>query len=152
MNAPRKARVSAPYHADPASVLVMICCDGRYIDAVAEFLRGSGIDRHDLIALPGGPALLCHEAASFLEFQAARDALDLMLPLHRTRLVVLIAHHDCAWYRTRLGRSDPEVQRQHLRVAAAHLHERHPGVQLALHYARPRKKGSAIAIEKVDPA
>lgn len=132
-------KVDAPFHPAGARTLVVGCCDGRYLEAMRIALQDDGVPFHDLVTMPGGPARLCYQTASFLEYQSAIEALDFMLDSHRTERVILIAHSDCAYYDKRYGKSDRAQQAEDLRLAAEHVSSRRPDVTVSLYYLRPPK-------------
>ena len=140
--------ISLPFRNDPARVLVLCCADGRYIDAVEVFLADLGEPWHDLVAFPGGPAHLNAFSSLLLEHQAIRDAVDFMLRAHRSKLLVLIAHHDCAYYKKRYGRCDFDRQVQDMKAAAEEVRARHPDLAIALYYLTPM--GQQIGAKRID--
>jgi hypothetical protein len=140
--------LDVPFDHEPAKVLAISCCDGRFVDAVEQLVADLEIPQHDLIAFPGGPAHLHQFASSFLEHQAISDAAGLMVKLHHIELVLLIAHEDCGYYKHRFGESDPERQQDDLRSAAEFLRSQHPNLRVALYYLRPDPAGG-VTVESV---
>lgn len=149
---PKSHRLAIEHRPEPAPVLVLSCCDGRFIDAVEQFLTDIGEPLHDLVAYPGGPANLPSLTAGFLEQQAVSESLDFMIKAHRTRLLLLIAHHDCAYYLRRYGASDRARQEQDLRAAAEEIRSRHGSVQVAMCYLQPlpAEDGGGVVVERVE--
>ena len=141
--------VDLPYHPERATTLVVGCCDGRYLRAMERFLKRRGIDLHDLVTMPGGPARLCFETAPFLEYQDTLEAIELMVDLHGTRRIVLIAHADCAYYVKRHGTSEMPRQCDDLAAAASLLRSRLPQVDVDLYYLRPHR--GSFAVDEVPP-
>ncbi len=130
--------IEIPFDDVPPRVLVVSCCDGRFIDAVEELLYDLGTPLHDLLAYPGGPAQLAGELRD--QDPAVANALRFMKNAHGTELVVLVAHEDCGFYKHRFGVSDPEHQRQDLRLAAREVRDRY-SVATACYYLTRRPGG-----------
>jgi hypothetical protein len=130
--------IDVPFCPDPARVLVLCCCDGRFIDAVEQYLADVDMEMHDLVAFPGGPANLDPFSAPFLSQQAVSESLNFMIAAHATTHLFLIAHEDCAYYQKRHGRCDPERQKADLQTAARQVRSRHAGLEIRLCYLRPR--------------
>lgn len=111
-----------PYEQSRIHAAAIYCSDGRVGEQIDEFLhQGLGLPRYDRLAIPGGPACLSGNLATFLEGRALEDALRFLIRVHDLRQVVLIAHDSCAYYRDRLGVAESLVtteQRQDLEKAA----------------------------------
>ncbi|MFN7975624.1 MAG: carbonic anhydrase [Acidobacteriota bacterium] len=129
--------IHVPFTPAGARTLVVGCCDGRYLKAMRHALQEEGVELHDLVTMPGGPARLCFHTATFLEYQSAIEALDFMIDAHDTERIILIAHADCAYYGKRYGRSERSQQEDDLRQAREHVHSRRPAVRVSLFYLAP---------------
>jgi hypothetical protein len=94
--------------------LVVCCSDGRWHTQVEEFVREFVSDRPDLFAVPGGPAGLSVWSSSFDEAHVAERNFRFLAEQHQLQSVWLIAHGDCAYYRTKYHPHDHEfiVRRQ----------------------------------------
>ncbi len=95
-------RSSSPIVTAGVETLVVHCSDFRFQAAYAEFfskvlgLKGD----YDPLVLPGGPQ--CLTLADYMpEFTLAITRwARYLIEMHKLNRAVLIAHHDCAWYRT----------------------------------------------------
>lgn len=87
------------------------CSDGRFEAQCEDFLRnGLGIDRCDLVVLPGGPARLAgYDDPAFSE-NAVLDELAFLVQAHELERVILIQHDDCGFYQHKLGISADELR------------------------------------------
>lgn len=83
--------------------LVIQCSDGRFSKPVFELLRNCGCLRYDVMAMPGGPALLDMVGASITESEACRAGTSFLIRGHRTTTIHLIAHAECGYYQSRFG-------------------------------------------------
>jgi hypothetical protein len=128
-----------PIPFDPAypRVLAVCCSDGRYIEAVGRFLAGQGVVRHDLLALPGGPGVLCQQTASAYQRMVAAEAFEFLVDAHRTERLILIGHHHCGYYKQRLGRADEPRQMEDLCRVREAVVKRRPALAVELYFARP---------------
>ncbi|HEY3324898.1 MAG TPA: hypothetical protein VGP72_30880 [Planctomycetota bacterium] len=143
--------VRRPFEDARPGVLSVCCSDGRYIDAIEEFLFAQGTACHDLLAFPGGPARLCMEHASIFEVSVATEALDFLLRTHQCQRVLLVSHVDCGYYRHRYGSCDVELQKEDLRRAAARIQHKNPNLKVECYLARPKtgKREDGFAIEEI---
>ena len=66
-------RIAYTFDPKHSEVMAVCCSDGRYIRALEEFLLTRGINGHDLIALPGGPARLHRESNSYTDLSVSTD-------------------------------------------------------------------------------
>jgi hypothetical protein len=80
---------------------VVCCSDGRWHTQVEEFIRTFVSDRPDLYVVPGGPAGLSVWSSSFDEAHVAERSFRFLAEHHELESVWLIAHADCAYYRTK---------------------------------------------------
>ena len=75
------------------------CSDGRYGEQMDEFLHQSlGLPRYDRIAVPGGAGCLGDHTHAFTEAASLERQLRFLIEAHELRRIVLIAHHQCAFY------------------------------------------------------
>ena len=98
------------WSADRPEALVICCSDGRWHGQIEEFVRAQVSERADLMALPGGPAMLSQWTSSFEEAKTAERALKFLCEHHKLSSAWLIAHQDCAYYASRYGPLDPAYQ------------------------------------------
>lgn len=105
---PRGDRFVARHAWSPArpETLVVCCSDGRWHAQVEEFVRDQVSDRADLYAVPGGPAGFNLWASSFDEARVTEKAFRFLADHHTLESVWLIAHQDCAYYRSKYGPLD----------------------------------------------
>lgn len=83
--------------------LVIQCSDGRYTSIVSELMKSNGIFRYDVMAMPGGPALLDMASASILQSEACKAGTAFLIKGHNTRKVWLLAHSSCGYYKYNLN-------------------------------------------------
>ena len=83
--------------------LVIQCSDGRFSKPVFELLKNCGCLRYDVMAMPGGPALLDMVGASITESEACRAGTSFLVRGHRISTIHLIAHAGCGYYQSRFG-------------------------------------------------
>ena len=76
--------------------LVICCSDGRWHGQIEEFIRSQVSDRADLMALPGGPAMLNRWTSSIEESRVAEQSLGFLCRHHELSSAWLIAHQDFA--------------------------------------------------------
>jgi len=98
------------WSAERPEALVICCSDGRWHGQIEEFVRAQVSERADLMALPGGPAILNRWTSSFEEAKTAQQALEFLCAHHTLSSAWLIAHQDCAYYAARYGPLDPAYQ------------------------------------------
>jgi hypothetical protein len=114
--------------------LTFHCSDGRFTEAVERLMRREGFARYDIVAMPGGPALLDMAGATILEAEATRGGVSMLIQGHGIKHAFLIAHVGCGFYKKRLAGQPPDkiVERQvrDLQVAAAWVRRVHPTVQV----------------------
>ena len=135
-----KAQTKPAFDTTHPSALAVYCSDGRFTDAVEDLLRSLGEARLDTLTVPGGPALLDLDTASFSELEAIRSAASFLIRGHRIKRVVLLAHEGCGFYRERMRHVAQEHvaarQREDLARAAAWLRLTHAELSVDLYYAR----------------
>ncbi|MBK8914130.1 MAG: hypothetical protein IPM64_05915 [Phycisphaerales bacterium] len=141
MTAPRKPyECRVPYEGARIHAAAVYCSDGRVGAHFDEFLQqGLMLPRYDRVALPGGPACLAGHPQAHLEEQGVIDELKFLVEAHALKRVVLIAHHNCAFYSARLdldGRRMELVQRADLVRATAFV-QRVTGLEdISAYFAR----------------
>src|SRR5689334_7053819 len=109
-----------PFDARRIGAAAIYCSDGRFGEQMDEFLhRGLALPRYDRLAVPGGAACLAGHVRSFHEKAALERQLEFLIRAHQLDRIVLIAHHDCAFYKDAwLGLNSLEQQQAaDLRVA-----------------------------------
>lgn len=129
-----------PWDPTRPQVLVVCCSDGRFHAPIVEFVDHLVSDRADLLAVPGGPAILDPWNSSFDEARLFESALAMFLEHHDLRQAWLIAHEGCAYYRMKHPGLDPRAmedrQKRDLRRGAEVLRERAAHLESRLRYAR----------------
>lgn len=159
--APRVAKDGVPaFVPEHPTTLTFHCSDGRFTAAVEWLMRQERVSRYDIVAMPGGPALLDMAGATILEAEASRAGMSFLIQGHRIRQAYLIAHAGCGFYDKRLAGRAPEkiLERQvlDLQVAAAWLRRVHPTVAVHAFMARiesTRTSGqieSQVAFERIE--
>jgi len=105
LSAASKPAMPASMQFDEAhpDVLVIQCSDGRYTPIVAELMRSNGIERYDVMAMPGGPALLDMASASILQSEACKNGTSFLVKGHGINKIWLLAHAGCGYYRSNLN-------------------------------------------------
>jgi hypothetical protein len=132
---------SVPFEPERVGAVALYCSDGRFGDAIDDFLhRHLGLPNYDRLALGGGPAWLTYRSsAGLLQHGFVREQLDFLVQAHGLQRAVLIAHYGCAYYLRRLA-VDAEgalpTQLQDLEEAAASLRAWHPSLQIECYLAR----------------
>jgi len=128
-----------PYDPTHPTALAVYCSDGRFTRAVEELLQGLGYGRLDTLTIPGGPAHLSPQTATYAEGQLIGEAASFLISSHHVSHVVLLAHDGCGHYKQRLfGMDEAYVHEQQL----ADLHEArhlliraHAGLDVRAFYA-----------------
>jgi carbonic anhydrase len=123
---------STPWNGQRPGALVVCCSDGRWHTHVQEFVRTVVSDRPDLYMVPGGPAGLSVWSSSFDEAHVAEKSLRFLAEQHQLQSVWLIAHADCAYYRTKYQPHDARfiIRRQldDLKRSAETIHRWYPHI------------------------
>jgi hypothetical protein len=116
------------------------CSDGRYGEQMDEFLHQHlRLPRYDRLAIPGGPACLSGRLAVFWEGRSAEQQLEFLYRVHGLERLVLIAHHNCAFYRDWLKVGPAEIesqQRDDLHRAGAVARRVNPTLVVEAYHAR----------------
>src|SRR5687768_2076034 len=97
----RDFSAATPWSPQRPGALVVCCSDGRWHAQVQEFIRTFVDDRPDLYVVPGGPAGLSAWSSSIDEAHVAEKSFRFLAEQHQLETVWLIAHADCAYYRTK---------------------------------------------------
>jgi hypothetical protein len=129
-----------PGSGSPPEAIVIHCSDPRFRRHFQEFLESHlKVSSYGLVAVPGGPQFLTLTEYlpkfSWVGWRWVKFLFDVARP----RRVILIAHHDCLWYRD--GRfwqgrlSLYERQIRDLRAVRQALLERFSGVTVELYFA-----------------
>jgi hypothetical protein len=138
-------------------VLVVHCSDHRFQAGFYEFLNLElNLDEnYDLLAIPGGPQ--CLTLVEYLpKFSwASRKWFRHLVEAHAPRRIILIAHRDCAWYKSLPfflhSASEPrQRQEEDLRRARRALTEDFPGSNVELYYAG-WDSNDRVTLEVVSP-
>lgn len=136
-----KAAFDAAY--PPA--LAVWCSDGRFTRSVEELLASLGEERLDTLTMPGGPALLDTTSAGVAALDTVREAASFLIKAHATKSVVLVAHSECGYYRSRYRYESAEAmlrrQLADLRGASRHLTTTHAGLRVRCFYASVAEGG-----------
>jgi hypothetical protein len=147
-------RASAPWSPDRPQTLVVCCSDGRFHAQLEEFVRHEVSERADLVALPGGPAVVDPWTSSFDESRVFDQAMRLFAAAHDLRAVWLIAHQGCAYYGVKHPGATSEAlkaaQLADLAVARARILAAHPDHDVRCVFAALH--GSAVVFEDVGAA
>ena len=145
---------SVPWSAERPQTLVVCCSDGRFHAQLEEFVRHEVSERADLVALPGGPAVVDPWTSSFDEARVFDQAMRLFAAAHDLRAVWLIAHHGCAYYSVKHPGAKPDelraAQLADLAVARARILAAHPNHEVRCIFAALR--GTAVVFEDVGAA
>lgn len=117
--------------------LVIRCMDFRFHARLAELLaQHFGVERFecDSLAGCGGSKAIIDEQWRAVIFQA----LDLAVPLHRVRRVIIVDHVDCGAYggSGKFGdrRDEAQFHAERLREAREIVHRSYPQLEVALFY------------------
>ena len=92
------------------------------------------------MAVPGGiePMTLADEVPK--DFNFFRRRLEALVEAHGTRRIVVIAHQDCAWYRSQMAAATPNAIRMKqiadMRRASSWLRARFPDITVEPYFAR----------------
>ena len=131
-----------PWNPDRPETVVITCVDGRWYRHFQEFAREhlKAGPCTDFMAVPGGVEPMTLEDDAPKDFNFFRRRLEALVEAHGTRRIVLIAHQDCAWYRSRLKDVSSETLRARqiadLRRATRWLRSRFAGIVVQPYFAR----------------
>ena len=133
----------SPTAFDPAHppALAIYCSDGRFTQPVEDLLHSLGHPRLDTVTLPGGPGLLNHLSASYADADAMTRSATFLIHKHGITDVVLLAHHNCGYYKHKRPTDSPEQmeirQLEDLRHGAKAVKKIDPKLNVHLYFARP---------------
>jgi carbonic anhydrase len=137
---------TTPWRDERPGALVVCCSDGRWHAQVEEFIRTFVSDRPDLYVVPGGPAGLSVWSSSFDEAHVAEKSFRFLAEQHQLKSVWLIAHSDCAYYRTKYHPHDETFimrrQAEDLKRAADTISRWYP--QIAVHQIYAGRDGNRV--------
>jgi len=148
-------RCSSGVQLAETEVLAVYCSDHRIQAGIREFLD-ENLDlraNYDSLVVPGGPQCLV-EVDGLPKFAwSSRRWSRALIRLHSLKRMILIAHHDCGWYRWLEEYHTPRTpvrrrQEEDLRSARKALSQLSPEVAVELFYAAWDSSG-AMAIETV---
>lgn len=133
---------ATPVQQAATQVLAVYCSDHRIQAGIREFLDESLNLRanYDSLVVPGGPQCLVEFEALPKFAWAARKWSRALILLHSLKRLILIAHHDCGWYRwledyRRSPGSVRQMQEDDLRAARRSVCRLDPGLAVDLFYA-----------------
>jgi len=143
---PRRFIAADSWSAERPEALVICCSDGRWHGQIEEFVRSQVSQRADLMALPGGPAMLNRWTSSVEEARVAEQALAFLCKHHELSSAWLIAHQDCAYYAAKYGPLDGAYQlrrqMEDLEKGAEILRRLQPN--LAIHLVFSAREGDRV--------
>jgi hypothetical protein len=139
-SAPAIYTATLPFDARRVGAAAVYCADGRYGEQMDQFLHeGLGLPRYDRVAVPGGAACLARHAT--FERAALERQLRFLIEAHALTRIVLIAHHDCGYYKHRVrlptGRSIAQQQAIDLKKSADEIRLWCPEVEVEAYFANP---------------
>ena len=142
-----------PWSGQRPGALVVCCSDGRWHAQVEEFIRTFFPERPDLYVVPGGPAGLGVWSSSQDEARVAEKSFRFLAEAHQLQAVWLIAHADCAYYRSKYHPHDSAfiVRRQHddMRRAAEMIVRWYPSI--AVHQIFAHRQESRVLFTALAP-
>jgi hypothetical protein len=116
------------------------CSDGRFGEQFDDFLHnGLKLPRYDRLALPGGAACLAGHFLACREEDALLGQLRFLIRAHGLERVVLIAHHNCAFYTDQLHVPPGQIearQREDLHAAADRIRTISRSLAIGTFFAR----------------
>ncbi len=144
---PKPYIVRSPWQDHHDHTLVLACSDGRYVQAIAEFVQERFDTVGDRLYVPGGPAAVLLGVGAW--FYAVQPMLKLLCGAHGTKQIIAVGHRDCAAYRMKFPKEDPvrlaERQLTDLQKLSETLARLAPGVTVSVFYAEPRDGSVVIA-------
>ncbi len=136
---------SVPFDSSGARSIAVYCSDGRFADQCDDLLhQGLRLSNCDRMVLPGGPACLAASFSSYHEEQALLKQMRFLIRAHQLKRVILIAHHDCGFYKECLHISSERVVAQQcddLRKAGSRIASLFDGVSVECYFAAQRTDG-----------
>ncbi len=132
-----------PFVHERVGAAAVYCSDGRYGEAMDEFLHDClGLPHYDRVAIPGGAACLAGHMLAMRERGALDRQLKFLVESHGISRVVLIAHQDCLFYKhnvhpTKLRLTPLEqLQAADLAAVAKLLRDCHRDLHVDAYFAR----------------
>jgi hypothetical protein len=141
-----------------STAITLHCSDGRFTRAIEALLKSEQVERYDIVAMPGGPALLDMAGATILEAEATRAGLSFLIQSHAIQDAFLIAHAGCGFYKKRLAGQAPDKiydrQVKDLQAAAAWIRRVFPRVNvrafMALIDGPPEYDEARVSFERIE--
>ena len=140
---------TTPFEGKRVGAAAVYCSDGRFGEAMDEFLHeGLALPHYDRVAIPGGAACLAGHTCAYHQKNALERQLEFLIKSHGLRRVVLIAHDGCAFYKDLyLGPRTPEQQQAaDFSKAAMLIRTFAPSVDIDAYFAR--KVDGRVAFEQ----
>ena len=132
-----------PFVHERIGAAAIYCSDGRYGEAMDEFLHDClGLPHYDRLALPGGAACLAGHMLAMRERSALERQVKFLVESHGLTRVVLIAHQDCGFYKHNVHpsklrqRSLEEFQFVDMATVAGSLRGMHCDLAVDAYFAR----------------
>jgi hypothetical protein len=132
-----------PFVHERIGAAAVYCSDGRYGEAMDEFLHDClGLPHYDRVAIPGGAACLAGHLLAMRERGALVRQLKFLVESHALNRVVLIAHQDCGFYKHNVHpsklRQTPleDLQFADLKTVAGFLRDIHRELVVDAYFAR----------------
>jgi len=132
-----------PFVKERVGAAAIYCSDGRYGEAMDEFLHDClELPHYDRVAIPGGAAALAGHMLAMRERSALDRQLKFLVESHDLTRVVLIAHQDCGFYKHNVHpsklRQTPleQLQFADLATVAAALRDFHRDLEVDAYFAR----------------
>jgi hypothetical protein len=132
-----------PFVKERVGAAAIYCSDGRYGEAMDEFLHDClGLPHYDRVAIPGGAAALAGHMLAMRERSALDRQIKFLVEAHGLTRVVLIAHQDCGFYRHNVHpsklRQQPleQLQFADLSTVATALRDFHRDLEVDAYFAR----------------
>ena len=132
-----------PFVHERIGAAAVYCSDGRYGEAMDEFLHEClGLPHYDRVAVPGGAACLAGHMLAMRERSALERQLRFLVESHELSRVVLIAHEDCGFYRHNVHPSKlrqvrlEALQFTDLAMVAGVMREWHRELEVDAYFAR----------------
>ncbi len=141
---------TSPVHFDNDRIhaAAVYCSDGRFGAHFDDFLQNAlKLPRYDRLAVPGGAACLAGHFLASREEDAIIEQLRFLIKVHGLERVVLIAHHDCAFYTQLLHISHLQLesqQRVDIQIAADRVRSFDRSLTVDTFFARKHPDGTVV--------
>lgn len=138
MNVVSFTALTSHYLHEHPDTLALYCSDGRFTRAVEELCTALGADRIDTVTIPGGPGLLDLGKLAPTDRATVSRALCFLVPGHKIKHVVLVAHVGCGYYRSRYPRKSAieiEAAQKNDLITAGIYVEKWYGIKVGCYYA-----------------